>query len=70
MAFSKLKTLLRKMKARTYYDLWKAVGKVCDPVHPAGVLELFPTSWMHCTLIARCSSLVLNKSASGKSAAS
>lgn len=30
MAFSKLKTLLRKQKARTYDDLWKAVGKVCD----------------------------------------
>jgi hypothetical protein len=26
----KLKALLRKMKARTYDDLWKAVGKVCD----------------------------------------
>lgn len=30
MAFAKLKTLLRKQKARTYEDLWKAVGKVCD----------------------------------------
>ncbi|HWU48263.1 MAG TPA: transposase [Asticcacaulis sp.] len=28
-AFSKLKTLLRKAKARTYDDLWKAVGRVC-----------------------------------------
>lgn len=28
-AFSKLKTLLRKAKARTYDDLWKAVGNVC-----------------------------------------
>lgn len=28
-AFSKLKTLLRKAKARTYDDLWQAVGKVC-----------------------------------------
>lgn len=28
-AFSKLKTLLRKAKARTYDDLWKAVGHVC-----------------------------------------
>jgi transposase len=34
MAFSKLKTLLRKMKARTYDDLWKAVGKVCDLFTP------------------------------------
>lgn len=29
-AFSKLKTLLRKAKARTYDDLWKAVGNVCN----------------------------------------
>jgi transposase len=29
-AFSKLKTLLRKAKARTYGDLWRALGKVCD----------------------------------------
>ncbi|OJF99513.1 hypothetical protein AX761_11055 [Rhizobium sp. 58] len=29
MAFSKLKTLLRKKKAKTYDDLWKAVGTVC-----------------------------------------
>jgi len=30
MAFSKLKTLIRKAAARTYDDLWKAVGHVCD----------------------------------------
>lgn len=30
MAFSKLKALLRKTAARTYDDLWKAVGQVCD----------------------------------------
>ena len=30
MAFAKLKTLLRKAAARTYDDLWKAVGTVCD----------------------------------------
>ena len=29
-AFAKLKTLLRKAKARTYDDLWRALGKVCD----------------------------------------
>ena len=28
-AFSKLKALLRKAKARTYDDLWRAVGHVC-----------------------------------------
>ena len=30
MAFSKLKALMRKAAARTFDDLWKAVGKVCD----------------------------------------
>ena len=30
MAFAKLKALLRKAAARTYEELWKAVGTVCD----------------------------------------
>ena len=30
MAFAKLKTLIRKAAARTYDQLWKAVGQVCD----------------------------------------
>lgn len=30
MAFSKLKTLVRKAAARTYEQLWQAVGHVCD----------------------------------------
>jgi transposase len=30
MAFSKLKTLLRKAAARTYQALWNTVGRVCD----------------------------------------
>jgi hypothetical protein len=30
MAFAKLKALLRKAAARTYDDLWKAIGTVCD----------------------------------------
>jgi hypothetical protein len=30
MAFAKLKALLRKAAARTYDDLWKAVGTVCN----------------------------------------
>ena len=30
MAFSKLKTLVRKAAARTYDDLWRAAGQVCD----------------------------------------
>jgi len=29
MAFVKLKALLRKAAARSYEDLWKAVGAVC-----------------------------------------
>ena len=29
-AFAKLKALLRKAAARTYDQLWRAVGKVCD----------------------------------------
>lgn len=33
-AFSKLKTLLRKAKARTYDALWKAVGQICDLFTP------------------------------------
>ena len=30
MAFAKLKILIRKAAARTYDDLWRAVGNVCD----------------------------------------
>tara|TARA_A100001037_G_C14746593_1_gene455626 strand:+ start:386 stop:604 length:219 start_codon:yes stop_codon:yes gene_type:complete len=30
MAFSKLKVLIRKAAARSYNDLWKAIGAVCD----------------------------------------
>ena len=30
MAFAKLKTLIRKAAARTYDQLWQAVGHVCD----------------------------------------
>ena len=30
MAFSKLKALIRKAAARTYAQLWAAVGQVCD----------------------------------------
>ena len=30
MAFSKLKALIRKAAARTYEDLWQAVGRVCN----------------------------------------
>ena len=34
MAFSKLKTLIRKVAARTYQALWKCVGAVCDLFKP------------------------------------
>ena len=34
MAFSKLKTLIRKAAARTYQALWKQVGAVCDLFRP------------------------------------
>jgi transposase len=34
MAFSKLKAYLRKAKARTIDDLWKAVGSICDLYSP------------------------------------
>ncbi|RQP03864.1 MAG: hypothetical protein D1H97_20985, partial [Paracoccus sp. BP8] len=30
LILAKLKALLRKAAARTYDELWKAVGKVCD----------------------------------------
>lgn len=34
MAFAKLKTLLRKAKARTYDALWRAVGDICPLFEP------------------------------------
>jgi transposase len=34
MAFAKLKTLLRKAKARTYDALWRAVGDICGLFEP------------------------------------
>jgi len=34
MAFAKLKTLLRKAKARTHDALWRAVGDICDLFEP------------------------------------
>lgn len=30
MAFAKLKTLIRKAAARSYDDVWKAAGAICD----------------------------------------
>ena len=34
MAFSKLKTLIRKAAARTYQALWEQVGRACDLFQP------------------------------------
>jgi len=34
MAFPKLKAYLRKAKARTIQDLWKAIGNICDLYTP------------------------------------
>ncbi len=34
MAFSKLKSLIRKAAARTYDQLWAVVGQVCDLFDP------------------------------------
>jgi transposase len=32
--FSKLKTMLRKLKSRTMEDLWKNIGELCDIFTP------------------------------------
>ena len=37
MAFSKLKAHPRKAKARTFDDLWKAVGSICDLYTPPAI---------------------------------
>ena len=34
MAFAKLKALIRKAKARTYDELWRAVGDICGLFEP------------------------------------
>jgi transposase len=41
MAFSKLKTLIRKAAARTYDALWKQVGAVCDLFKPTECRNYF-----------------------------
>ncbi|GLU29354.1 hypothetical protein Brsp01_45870 [Brucella sp. NBRC 12950] len=40
-SFSKLKAWLRKAKARTYDDLWKAIGAVCDLFSPQECRNFF-----------------------------
>jgi transposase len=41
MAFSKLKTLIRKAAARTYQALWRKVGAVCDLFLPQECKKYF-----------------------------
>ena len=41
MAFSKLKTLIRKAAARTYDILWRTVGHVCDLFTPTECRNYF-----------------------------
>jgi transposase len=41
MAFSKLKTLIRKAAARTYHALWKQAGAVCDLFQPTECRSYF-----------------------------
>jgi len=41
MAFSKLKALIRKVAARTYDDLWRAVGHVCSLFTPQECYNFF-----------------------------
>ena len=43
-AFSKLKALLRKAKARTYDDLWRAVGHVCSLFTPEECWNYFKST--------------------------
>jgi len=40
-AFSKLKTLLRKAKARTIETLWEQIGNICDLFSPNECLNYF-----------------------------
>ena len=41
MAFSKLKALIRKASARTYDELWKAIGPVCSLFTPSECNNFF-----------------------------
>ena len=41
MAFSKLKALIRKVAARTYEELWQAVGHLCSLFSPKECYNFF-----------------------------
>ena len=55
MAFSKLKTLLRKAAARTLDELWRAVGDICALFSPTECWKLLQSCGLRCRLIARFS---------------
>jgi hypothetical protein len=48
MAFSKLKTLIRKAAARTYQALWRQVGAVCDLFLPQECQNYFKAAGYGC----------------------
>ena len=41
MAFSKLKAHLRKAGARTFDDVWKAIGQICRLFSPQECINYF-----------------------------
>ena len=41
MAFSKLKAHLRKACARTYDEVWKSIGQICDLFNPQECRNFF-----------------------------
>jgi transposase len=48
MAFSKLKTLIRKATTRTCHALWRKVGNVCDLVQPQECRNYFKAAGYGC----------------------
>ncbi|MEM8986640.1 MAG: hypothetical protein AAGC95_07945 [Pseudomonadota bacterium] len=48
MAFSKLKNHLRKACARTYEQVWKAVGDICDLFTPSQCKNFFSAVGYEC----------------------
>ncbi len=46
MAFSKLKALIRKVAARTYDQLWQAVGHICDLFSDEECYNFFQSCWI------------------------
>jgi hypothetical protein len=48
MAFSKLKAHLRRLKARTLDELWRAVGNICDLFTPTECRNYFDAAGYAC----------------------